>query len=243
MKAMLPQVRVFDENVFEQLLHWPEFQPAYVTQESKRRSTLYLQNQQRQELEAGLSREAFLMECRFTIGIDRMQPYEVDRVTELIQRTNQLNTSIKRYTKEEIIAFSHAPNCDIFAVNVSDKFGDYGLVGVCIAFREQPIYEIDTLLFSCRVMSKGVEDYTLTFILNHARDEGFDKAILRYKEGPRNEQIRTILEKNDFRPTERNGDITIYGFDLHDQEIKPFPKWFSCGNAHEEAEILAPIQA
>jgi FkbH-like protein len=164
-----------------------------------------------------------------------MRPYEVDRVTELIQRTNQLNTSIKRYTKQEIISFGHREDCDIFTVNVSDKFGDYGLVGVCVAFGRGSVYEIDTLLFSCRVMSKGVEDYTVTSVLNHARAANFDKAVLRFKKGPKNDQMRTILSNNNFVEAEADDESVVFSFDLRAQQIKSFPKWLTSTKSDAEA--------
>jgi FkbH-like protein len=155
-----------------------------------------------------------------------MKPYEVDRVTELIQRTNQLNTSIKRYTKDQIIALSRDQGCDIFVTHVCDKFGDYGLVGVCIGLHKGGTYEIDTLLFSCRVMSKGVEDYTLTSVLNHVRTRNFDEAIVRFKKGPKNDQMQTILSKNSFVEAGSESDLVLYRFDLKEQDIKPVPQWF-----------------
>jgi FkbH-like protein len=227
MKAMLPDVRVYDQEVFEQLLYLPEFQPEFITAESKNRTKFYIQQNRRSKVESTLARDDFLEQCRFKIDVNKMQPFEVDRVTELIQRTNQLNTSIKRYTKEQIIAFSRDQTCDVFTVNVSDKFGDYGLVGVCIAFSRDKVYEIDTLLFSCRVMSKGVEDYTLTSVLNHAGAQNFERVILRFREGPKNEQMRTILSNNNFIGSAAEGDIVVYSFDLKQQQIKPYPKWFS----------------
>jgi FkbH-like protein len=227
MKAMLPDVRVYDQDIFEQLLYLPEFQPEFITKESKNRTKFYIQQNRRSQIENTLTSDDFLKQCRFKIDVKKMQPFEVDRVTELIQRTNQLNTSIKRYTKKQIIAFGRDQSCDVFTVNVSDKYGDYGLVGVCIAFGSNTIYEIDTLLFSCRVMSKGVEDYTLTSVLNCAMARNFDRVALRFKEGPKNEQMRTILRNNNFIESAAEGDIVVYIFNLKQQQIKPFPKWFS----------------
>jgi FkbH-like protein len=227
MKAMLPDVKVYDENIFEQLLYMPEFQPEFITEESKNRTEFYIQENQRNRIQDNLTRDEFLEQCRFEIAVTKMQPYEVDRVTELIQRTNQLNTSIKRYTKEQIISFSRNPNCDIFVTNVSDKFGDYGLVGICLAFRKNDIYEIDTLLFSCRVMSKGVEDYTLTAVLDRAGKENFNRATLRFKKGPKNDHMRAILTKNNFIQSDTMEDYEVYSFDLKQQQIKPLPKWFT----------------
>jgi FkbH-like protein len=227
MKAMLAEVRVYDEGIFEQMLYLPEFQPEFITKESRSRTRYYVQEGRRKQVQSTLSRDEFLGQCEFKIDVKRMQAYEVDRVTELIQRTNQLNTSIKRYTKQEIISFGQDQDCDIFTVNVSDKFGDYGLVGVCIAFGRGEMYEIDTLLFSCRVMSKGVEDYTLTSVSNHARAGNFEKAVLRFKKGPKNDQMRAILIKNDFVEGDGDEDCVVFGFDLRRQQIKPFPEWFT----------------
>jgi len=243
MKAMLGDVRVYDRHIFEQLLYLPEFQPEFITNESKTRTKFYIQENRRKEAQSTLARDEFLQQCQFKINIEQMQAYQVDRVTELIQRTNQLNTSIKRYTKNQIIFFGRNRNCDIFTVSVSDKFGDYGLVGVCIVFHKNNVYEIDTLLFSCRVMSKGVEDYTLSSVLNYAATENFDKVVLQFNKGPKNEQMRTILSNNNFIESAADNDYLVYSFDLKQQQIKPFPKWFSSTNSFKESGAFEKIGA
>ncbi|HPC94743.1 MAG TPA: HAD-IIIC family phosphatase [Sedimentisphaerales bacterium] len=241
MKTMLPEVRVYDENIFERLLSAPQFQPEVVTRESRNRSAYYRQDEQRQAAQATMTRESFLSQCRFTIGIHTMQPYEVDRVSELVQRTNQLNTSIRRYTKAQIIALGRDPDCDILTVHVSDKFGDYGLVGVCIGFRRGSAYEIDTLLFSCRIMSKGVEDYTLTHVLRSAQSSDCSQVLLHFRKGPKNKPMRMILEKNGFSRSEEQDETVTYAFDLHRQSIQPFPQWFA--TADDETQVPVSIPA
>jgi FkbH-like protein len=234
MKAMLPEVRVYDENIFERLLYLPEFQPEFVTEESRKRASFYIDEQKRENAQGQLTREDFFSQCEFKIEVGPMRACEVDRVTELVERTNQLNTSIKRYSKGEIIGFGSDPSCDIFTVKVCDKFGDYGLVGVCIGFRRGEIYEIDTLLFSCRVMSKGVEEYTLTTVLNHARAAGCERVVVRFKHGPKNEQMRAVLSSNGFSESGVEGELVVYGFDVVQQQIKPVPTWFSLPGPAEE---------
>lgn len=240
MKTMLPEVRVYDENIFERLLSAPQFQPEVVTRESRNRSAYYRQDEQRQAAQASMTRESFLSQCRFTIGIHTMQPYEVDRVSELVQRTNQLNTSIRRYTKAQIIALGRDPDCDILTVHVSDKFGDYGLVGVCIGFRKGSVYEIDTLLFSCRIMSKGVEDYTLTHVLRSAQSSDCSQVLLHFRKGPKNEPMRMILEKNGFSRSEEQDETVTYAFDLRRQSIQPFPQWFATANDETQVPVSIP---
>jgi hypothetical protein len=76
-------------------------------------------------------------------------------------------------------------------------------------------------------MSKGVEDYTLTSVLNDVQARSFEKVIVRFKKGPKNEQMQTILSNNHFVESGCEGDSVIYRFDLKQQPIKPYPKWFS----------------
>jgi FkbH-like protein len=228
MKAMLPEVSVYDENIFERLLYMPEFQPENITPESKNRTKYYLQEKHRSILQRSTKdKEQFLKECDFSIDVKPMEPFEISRAAELIQRTNQLNTSVKRYTQDQIVSLSKNPGCDIFVVDVSDKFGEYGLVGVCIAFKNSDIYQIDTLLFSCRVMSKGVEDYTLTSVLNYAKTQGFKQVILQFEQGPKNNQMKTILENNFFTQSAGDSQSPVYSFDLTAQQIKPYQSWFN----------------
>ena len=227
MRSMLPEVRVADENIFEELLYMSELQPEFVTSESKQRSKYYIQEAERDKASETMSREDFLKQCSYKIELKRAELFEVDRITELIQRTNQLNTSIKRYTKEDVISMGSDGEHDIFVSHVSDKFGDYGLVGVCIGQYAGETYEIDTLLFSCRVMSRGVEDYVLTTVLTYAQDQGFSRAVLRFHKGPKNDGMRKILEKNNFSEFENSDEEVVYGLDLKTTQINPLPEWFN----------------
>ncbi len=227
MKAMLPEVRVGDENIFEELLYMSELQPEFVTSESKNRSKYYIQEVKRQKASASMSREDFLKQCEYKIKLKRAELFDVNRITELVQRTNQLNTSIKRYTKEDVIAMGSDGEHDIFVAHVSDKFGDYGLVGVCISQYAGETYEIDTLLFSCRIMSRGVENYVLTTVLTYAKQQGFKRAVLRFHKGPKNDGMRKILEKNNFSEFENSDEEVVYGLDMETTQINTLPEWFT----------------
>ena len=240
MTTMLPEVRVADENIFEELLYLPELQPKFVTEESKNRTQYYLEEKQRKSAAKTLSREDFLKNCDFRISVNKIEPHEISRVTELIQRTNQLNTSIRRYSQSEVVALSRDADCEIFTVHVSDKFGKYGLVGVCIGFRRQGVYEIDTMLFSCRIMSRGVEDYTLSWVLNHAANDHFDRAVLRFIKGPKNNQMQAILKNYGFIESVCE-DYLVYSFDLKNRQINPYPCWFSPIQDSQE-ELAASLQ-
>lgn len=79
----------------------------------------------------------------------------IDRIEELVKRTNQLNFTKLRSSREELERMCSDPDIDTGYVTVSDRFGDYGIVGfyavkggVCKHF-----------LFSCRTIGQGVEQF------------------------------------------------------------------------------------
>jgi hypothetical protein len=79
----------------------------------------------------------------------------VDRIAELVMRSNQLNFTKRRDSKEQILELISDQNCDTGYVTVTDKFGDYGMVGFFAVKDRKCIH----FLFSCRTIGQGVEEY------------------------------------------------------------------------------------
>jgi FkbH-like protein len=82
----------------------------------------------------------------------------LSRVTQLINKTNQFNLTTIRRTQDEVEALTSSKNALVLAMNIEDKYGDYGLVGVSILKKENTTCIIDTLLMSCRVLGRGAEE-------------------------------------------------------------------------------------
>ena len=119
------------------LRHMWAFDHWTITQEDQKRTELY-----RQELEREQSRSAagdlaqFLGSLELKIDIRPMRPDDVARVSQLTQRTNQFNcTTIRRSEAEIAVVVESGAEC--LVVEVRDRFGDYGLVGVAM-FAAQP---------------------------------------------------------------------------------------------------------
>ena len=82
---------------------------------------------------------------------------EVDRLSQLTQKTNQFNLTTRRYTSSEIKKFVDDPSCLVLAIDVSDKFGSYGTTGLVICHLKAGEATIDTLLMSCRILGRNIE--------------------------------------------------------------------------------------
>jgi len=116
------------------------------------------------------------------------------RAAQMCQRTNQFNPTTRRYTAADLEQLGNDPNVELYTLAVSDRFGDSGITGLTI-LRHDPdreTTEIDTLLMSCRVLGRRVEDAFLAFIADRAAARGS-----RYVDGL-------------FEPTRKNGQVTTF---------------------------------
>lgn len=101
--------------------------------------------------------EEFLYNCNLRGEMNEDCLEQLDRIAELVQRSNQLNYTKRRDDKEDIKKLITDSNIRTGVVTVKDNFGDYGMVG---------FYAIDKIknecihfLFSCRTIGQGVEQY------------------------------------------------------------------------------------
>lgn len=104
----------------------------------------------------------FLFSTNTKVEIKHNCAEHIDRIFELVSRTNQLNYTKRRCSREELLALVSDSSCDTGYVEVEDKFGDYGIVGFYAIKNNECLH----FLFSCRTIGQGVEQYvysTLNF--------------------------------------------------------------------------------
>lgn len=81
----------------------------------------------------------------------------VDRIHELVNRTNQLNFTKIRSTKEEIESLLMNTQYECACIHVSDRFGDYGICGFYAL--DKANHSLLHFLFSCRILNLNIENY------------------------------------------------------------------------------------
>ena len=90
------------------------------------------------------------------------RPEDMPRLLELIQRTNQFNTTTRRRSAAEVNALLASDSHEIFVASLGDRFGDLGVVAVIIAAHQpDDEVEIDSFIMSCRAMGFGLEQLAL----------------------------------------------------------------------------------
>ena len=106
-----------------------------------------------------------------------MRPDEVARVSQLTQRTNQMNASGLRRTEAEILAL----DAECWTVRVHDRFGDYGLTGVMIFRCGKQALVVDTFLLSCRALGRGVEHRMVARLGRLALERGLERVEIPFR--------------------------------------------------------------
>jgi FkbH-like protein len=201
-RQRLPEVEVWGEDPFglrRRLLNDPRLQIPVITAEAATRSTLVKAQIARQQLRAETVGEAqYIESLRIQCRIERLAPdsNKLERVGELFARTTQFNTSGRKFSSGELTALAGNPDARIFAIDVSDRLGDHGLVGAAVIVGS----EITGFAISCRALGMGVEH---TF-LRHVLAEMQDALPLRGRiiPTPRNIPARNIYRDNGFAERE-----------------------------------------
>jgi FkbH-like protein len=194
------------------------FDSPRITAEDQARSRYMHQESERKKVQAeAVDLQSYLKSLELKVEMRLAEEADIPRVAQLTQKTNQFNLSLKRRTEQEIRELK-AQGSLIWVVSARDRFGDYGLVGTCIANIQNQGLALDTLLMSCRALGRGVEDALLYGLAQKVIECGKGLMLAEYVSGPRNEPVKKFLLKSGF--IERKGG----SFELNLANPVPLPE-------------------
>ena len=210
-RAACPDVLVLqlpiNDDIPKFLNHIWAFDHLKVTEEDKQRTLLYKQNVERNRFQQGsLSIGDFLAGLGLDIKITEPTPDQLPRVAQLTQRTNQFNFTTIRRSEAEVQQLAQSGlGCRV--VEVKDRFGDYGLVGVMIFGSDAEAVNIDTFLLSCRVLGRGVEHRMLNYLGEIAQEKNLAWVKAPFSPTKKNLPALNFLEGvgSEFKQLTENG--------------------------------------
>ncbi len=196
-RSALPQVLTIqvppDEGLVDLLRHSWAFDRLKVTEEDRKRTLMYRLNADRTRLESQAADiGTFLASLDLKIDIGTPSEDQWSRVSQLTQRTNQFNFSTRRRTETEVRQLDRS-GLECLRVEVSDRFGEYGLVGVAIFDPSGDALAVDTMLLSCRVLGRGVEHSMFAHLGKLALERGLDFVEALFIPSPKNEPASKFL--------------------------------------------------
>ena len=182
-----------------------------MTAEDRRRSESYAQTLAfGREMQVAGSMERFLETLNLRVSFVAPEPDRLGRIEQLTQRTNQFNFTTVRRTASEIASIIASGEMECLGVDVSDRFGDYGLTGVLMFHVAGDVLEVDTFLLSCRVLGRGVEHVLIVKLADEARKRGASTITGEIRATARNEPARQFVRSLPAEFESRDDATTVY---------------------------------
>lgn len=172
------------------------------SEEAKKRSQFYKEEFVRKKSAARFGSDylGFLATCEIKLYIDVYAADDLDRVSELVQRTNQLNFSGRKYAREEILPILADDEVKKYVLRCTDNFGSYGAVGFAIVrFLEHEI-RIEDFMLSCRVQGRFIEQAFFNFLVALQSGQKPQTLWVNFEPTGRNIPAQQVLESLHFEP-------------------------------------------
>lgn len=190
----------------------PYFKREAVTDEDKMRGSFYVTERLRKEHEKKFSSlEDFLKSLAIEVHSYLDDSQGVPRLAQLTAKTNQFNTNKQPMDEDEIRRYIADPKYAVFHAEARDRFGSHGVIAFALVNKGEQQWIIESLLLSCRILGRGIEEAFLESIRSIALRQGAERLEVVFKPTDKNQPARDFVEryfneytlpvsKEDFKP-------------------------------------------
>ncbi len=176
------------------------FETASYSENDKDRTKQYQAEVGRTTMQSNFQNfDDYLKSLEMQSTVHPFEEFEIPRISQLTQRSNQFNLRTIRYTEAEIEQIANDDKYLTLSFSLKDKFGDYGLISVVIAEKQdEKTLFLNTWLMSCRVLKRGMEEFIINKVLEMAKENGFSKVTSEYIPTPKNAMVEKMYAKLGF---------------------------------------------
>ena len=158
---------------------------------------MYRENRDRNQLRESIQAiEEWLKDLELVVGVNLLDEKNLTRATQLLNKTNQWNLTTRRLNVDELSSWAKQENNYQFTFSVSDRFGDYGLVGLMGITMVCGAISVVDFVLSCRVLGREVEEVMLNKLVNLANRKHLDRVVLEFIDTGRNGPFKEFLNNS-----------------------------------------------
>jgi FkbH-like protein len=192
------------------------FETVSFSNEDVRRSDYYRDNALRDRFQKNFTDlKEYLQNLRMEATVGRLDDFTLPRVVQLINKSNQFNLTTIRYSEGEVRALMTDPLKCCLHFTLKDHFGDNGLISVVILHKTgKEAMLIDSWVMSCRVLSRGMEEFICREIVDLARQQGCCRLTGKYIPTKKNRLVERLYERLHFTLTGDAAGTTTWELDL-----------------------------
>jgi FkbH-like protein len=159
----------------------------------------------------------------------------LQRIHQLINKTNQFNLTTRRYTEAQVASLLDDPSTITLQIRLVDQFGDNGMIAIVIGRRSDAEPEsvlVDTWLMSCRVLGRQVEEATLNLLASEAQAAGMRRIVGEYRPTAKNAMVRDHYAKLGFQAVDSTDEAAAPSqWALSLEEFRPFDTFIAVTQA------------
>jgi FkbH-like protein len=191
------------------------FEAVAFTKEDRERASQYQSNAERaQALGAATDLSSYLSSLQMRAIFSSFDSVGRQRITQLINKSNQFNLTTRRYTESEITALEQSLTGLTLQVRLIDRFGDNGMISVVICRPDGLDWHIDTWLMSCRVLNRTLEQTLLNYLVARAKEAGVRALIGEYLRTDRNGMVKDHYLRLGFTPLKAEEHRSLWRLDV-----------------------------
>jgi len=204
MRQLLPQVLTVDlprdpalyRSALEAL---PQLEVLSLTEEDQARAQRYQTARRREQARVtGSSLDEHLHSLQIKVEIAPALRPVYARVAQLFARTNQFNTTTRRYDLSDVERLASDPERGMIVLGSEDRFGEHGLVALALVHATGSTWEIDSFLMSCRVIGYGIESALLSYIAEQAKAAGANSLVGAFIPTKKNAPAKDLFASHGF---------------------------------------------
>lgn len=164
------------------------------TREDISRARYYADNSRRQDaLGRSSDIESFLASLKMRMNVQPINDLNIERATQLINKSNQFNLTTRRYTQVQVKEMAASSDWHTLTFSLRDNLGDNGLISVLLLRRRGDDMEIDSWVMSCRVLQRGVEQFVRNELVKLAAAHAYCRILGTYIPTPKNSMVKDLL--------------------------------------------------
>ncbi len=177
------------------------FESVGLSPEDRERANQYRANAERELLrESSTDMQGYLKSLAMEIHWKPFDEIGLQRIVQLINKTNQFNLTTRRYSEGEVRALMNDPRVLTWQVRLKDRMGDNGIIAVMIAkMNAKNELEMDTWLMSCRVLGRQVENACLNLVCERGKRMTATHVVGEYRPTAKNGMVRDFYSRMGFQ--------------------------------------------
>jgi FkbH-like protein len=189
--------------------------------EDRSRGTMYRENTHRKVLAGNCSNiEEFLRDLEMEAEMAPIDALTLPRAAQLINKSNQFHLTTTRYTTAEIRSKLDTGTLSL-TFRLRDRFGDNGLIAVVLLDPVADGLDVDTWVMSCRVLSRGMEEFIHNAVVKLARQREAGWVTGTYLPSRKNSLVKDLYSRLGWRRISEADGIVRWRLDLNCAQTLP----------------------